>query len=58
MEAFRLRILVAVMVIAVSAIQSVSSAVDAPAPSPTSDATTFIPAAVASVIVLAFGFLF
>ncbi|WRX22856.1 hypothetical protein QQP08_015343 [Theobroma cacao] len=44
MEAFRMRLFLAVVVVlmAVSAVQNVAAA-DAPAPSPTSDATSFVP---------------
>ena len=48
-------VMVAMLVIATSGV----SAADAPAPSPASDATTlFVPTAFASLIALAFGFLF
>ncbi|KAM6546821.1 hypothetical protein CsatB_027557 [Cannabis sativa] len=46
-----------VAVMAVSAIQNVAAA-DAPAPSPTSDATAFVPAVFASLGALAMGILF
>ncbi|KAK8589775.1 hypothetical protein V6N13_088595 [Hibiscus sabdariffa] len=59
MEALRMRLFFAMVVVlmAVSAIQNVSAA-DAPAPSPTSDATTFVPTVFASLVALAFGLLF
>jgi hypothetical protein len=59
MEALKMRVFLAIMVVlmAVSAVQDVAAA-DAPAPSPTSDATTFVPAAIASLVALAFGLLF
>lgn len=55
-----MRVFLAIMVVlmAVSAVQDVAAAADAPAPSPTSDATTFVPAAFASLVALAFGLLF
>lgn len=46
-----------IMLMAASAIQNVAAA-DAPAPSPTSDATLFVPTIFASLVALAFGFLF
>ncbi|XP_057437716.1 arabinogalactan protein 21-like [Lotus japonicus] len=59
MEGLKMNVLftlvVAVLVMAASGV----SAAEAPAPSPTSDATTlFVPAAFASFVALAFGFLF
>ena len=59
MEAMRMRLFFAlvVAVMAVSAVQNVAAA-DAPAPSPTSDATTFVPAVFASLGALAMGLLF
>ncbi|CAL9226909.1 hypothetical protein ISN45_Aa07g015090 [Arabidopsis thaliana x Arabidopsis arenosa] len=59
MEAMKMRLFVAVLVAAMafSAVQQVA-AVEAPAPSPTSDASLSIPAFFASVATLAFGFLF
>ncbi|KAE8705150.1 Arabinogalactan peptide 12 [Hibiscus syriacus] len=58
MEALRTRLFFAMVVVlmAVSAIQNVAAA-DAPAPSPTSDATAFVPTVVASLVALAFGLL-
>lgn len=46
-----------VMLMAVSAVSNVAAQV-APAPAPASDAATFVPAAIASVIAISFGFLF
>ena len=59
MEAMRMRLFFAlvVAVMAVSAVQNVAAA-DAPAPSPTSDATIFVPAVFASLGALAMGLLF
>ncbi|KAG6750760.1 hypothetical protein POTOM_045272 [Populus tomentosa] len=56
MEALKMRVFLAIVavLIAVSAVQNVAAA-DAPAPSPTSDATTFVPAVLASLVALAFG---
>lgn len=48
---------VVLMIIAVFSFQNVA-AVDAPAPAPASDATAFFPAALTSLIALAFGLLF
>lgn len=47
----------AVVVMAVSAVRNVAAA-DAPAPNPTSDATCFVPAALASLGAIAVGLLF
>ncbi|XP_018475255.1 arabinogalactan protein 14-like [Raphanus sativus] len=60
MEAMKMKLFVAVLVamIAFSAVQHSAAAVDAPAPSPSSDASSFIPTFFASVAVLAFGLLF
>ncbi|CAH2069731.1 unnamed protein product [Thlaspi arvense] len=60
MEAMKMKIVVAVLVamIAFSVVQQTAAAVDAPAPSPTSDASSFIPTFFASAAVLAFGLLF
>ncbi|XP_045795588.1 arabinogalactan protein 13-like [Trifolium pratense] len=59
MEASKMNFLVAVMVAMLMIAISGVSAADAPAPSPASDATTlFVPTAFASLIALAFGFLF
>ncbi|KAJ6877310.1 arabinogalactan protein 13-like [Populus alba x Populus x berolinensis] len=56
MEALKMRVFLAIVavLVAVSAVQNVAAA-DAPAPSPTSDATTFLPAVLASLVALAFG---
>ncbi|XP_059628769.1 arabinogalactan protein 13-like [Cornus florida] len=58
MEALKMKLFAAVvvMLMAVSAVQSVAAA-DAPAPSPMSDATVFVPTAIASLAALAFGLL-
>lgn len=60
MEAMKMKLFVAVLVamIAFSAVQQSAAAVDAPAPSPTSDASSFIPTVFASVSVLVVGLLF
>ncbi|XP_026414914.1 arabinogalactan protein 14-like [Papaver somniferum] len=60
MESLKMRALVAitVMVMAASSIQNNVAAADAPAPSPTSDATSFVPAVFASLTALVFGLLF
>ncbi|XVF06596.1 hypothetical protein REPUB_Repub06bG0062600 [Reevesia pubescens] len=59
MEALRMRLFFAMVIVlmAVSAVQNVAAA-DAPAPSPTSDATAFVPTVFASLVALAFGLLF
>ncbi|CAF2150014.1 hypothetical protein BRARA_A01623 [Brassica rapa] len=59
MDAMKMRLFEAVLVamMAFSALQH-AAAVEAPAPSPTSDASLSIPAFVATVATLAFGFLF
>ncbi|XP_018469403.1 arabinogalactan protein 13-like [Raphanus sativus] len=59
MEATKMKLVEAVLVVmmAFSALQQ-AAAVEAPAPSPTSDASLSIPAFVATVATLAFGFLF
>ncbi|KAK2979146.1 hypothetical protein RJ640_029304 [Escallonia rubra] len=59
MEAAKMNLFVAVvmMLMALSAVQNVAAA-EAPAPSPTSDAAAFVPAALASVAAIAFGLLF
>ncbi|XP_058204788.1 arabinogalactan protein 13-like [Rhododendron vialii] len=59
MEALRMKLFVAVVMLlmAVSAVGNVAAA-EAPAPSPVSDATVFLPAAFASLAALAFGLLF
>ncbi|KAF8102677.1 hypothetical protein N665_0197s0039 [Sinapis alba] len=60
MEAMKMKLFVAVLVamIAFSAVQQSAAAVEAPAPSPTSDASSFIPTIFASVSVLVVGLLF
>ncbi|XWS42678.1 hypothetical protein CRYUN_Cryun16bG0034700 [Craigia yunnanensis] len=60
MEALKMRICLAMVIVlmAVFAVQNVVAATDAPAPSPTSDAITFVPTVFASFVALAFGFLF
>ncbi|VVB16221.1 unnamed protein product [Arabis nemorensis] len=60
MEAMKMKLFVAVLVamIAFSAVQQAAAAVEAPAPSPTSDASSFIPTFLASIVVLASGLLF
>ncbi|CAE6243804.1 unnamed protein product [Arabidopsis arenosa] len=60
MEAMKMKLFVTVLVamIAFSTVQQTVAVVDAPAPSPTSDASSFIPTFFASVAVMAFGFLF
>ncbi|KAF9670242.1 hypothetical protein SADUNF_Sadunf13G0048000 [Salix dunnii] len=52
MEALKMRVFLAIMAVlmAVSAVQNAAAAVEAPAPSPTSDATAFAPAVLASLI--------
>jgi hypothetical protein len=50
----RVFLAIVVVLMAVSAVQNVAAA-DAPAPSPTSDANTFVPAVLASLVALAFG---
>ncbi|KAF7120965.1 hypothetical protein RHSIM_Rhsim13G0232700 [Rhododendron simsii] len=60
MEALKMNLFVAVVVVmfmALSAVQSVSAA-ETPAPSPTADASAFVPTAIASLAALAFGLLF
>ncbi|PON47540.1 Arabinogalactan peptide [Trema orientale] len=59
MEAMRMRLFFAlvVAVMAVSAVQNVAAA-EAPAPSPTSDAASFVPAVFGSFVALAMGLLF
>ncbi|KAH0935600.1 hypothetical protein HID58_012717 [Brassica napus] len=59
MEAMKMKLFVAVLVVgmAFSAMQQ-AAAVEAPAPSPTSDASLSIPTFVATVVTMAFGFLF
>ncbi|KDP39696.1 hypothetical protein JCGZ_02716 [Jatropha curcas] len=59
MEALKMRVFLAlvVVVMAFSAVQNVA-AQEAPAPSPASDATIFVPTIFASFVALAFGLLF
>ncbi|XP_047323352.1 arabinogalactan protein 21-like [Impatiens glandulifera] len=61
MEALRMKLFVVVAIVAVTLIEITAfhgvSAAEAPAPSPTSDASVFVPTAIASVLALAFGFL-
>lgn len=59
MEAMKMRLFFALVValMAVSAVQNVAAA-EAPAPSPTSDAASFVPAVFASFGALAMGLLF
>ncbi|CAJ1953369.1 unnamed protein product [Sphenostylis stenocarpa] len=55
MEALKMKLFFVAMAMLIMA----ASAADSPAPSPTSDATTmFVPTSVASLVALAFGFLF
>ncbi|KAE9588779.1 hypothetical protein Lalb_Chr22g0359101 [Lupinus albus] len=59
MEALKMKVFLALMVAMFVMAETSVSAAEAPAPSPTSDATTlFIPTAFASLIALAFGLLF
>ncbi|KAK4581453.1 hypothetical protein RGQ29_024907 [Quercus rubra] len=61
MEAFRMRLFFAlvIMLMATSTIQNVMAAeAPASAPSPTSDATAFVPTIFASLVALTFGVLF
>ena len=53
----RLLVAVTAVVMAASAVTNVAAA-EAPAPSPASDATVFVPTALASLTALAFGLLF
>ncbi|XP_050218789.1 arabinogalactan protein 12-like [Mercurialis annua] len=57
MEAMKMRLFVAVMVV-LMAVQNVAAQVEAPAPSPVSDAALFVPAVFASFAALFFGLLF
>ncbi|KAF9688584.1 hypothetical protein SADUNF_Sadunf01G0003500 [Salix dunnii] len=56
MEAMKMKVFAVLMVVlmAFSAMQEAAAA-DAPAPSPTSDATIFVPTFLASLVALAFG---
>ncbi|XVF42556.1 hypothetical protein PTKIN_Ptkin01aG0372900 [Pterospermum kingtungense] len=56
MEALRMRLFLA-MVVVLMTVQNVA-ATDAPAPSPASDATAFVPTVFASLVALAFGLFF
>jgi hypothetical protein len=59
MEALKMKQFFAMMVVAMLMAASSVSAADAPAPSPTSDATTlFVPTIIASFVALLFGLLF
>ncbi|KAJ1390508.1 hypothetical protein SESBI_37409 [Sesbania bispinosa] len=59
MEALKIKLFFAVVVAMLMMAASGVSAAEAPAPSPTSDATTlFVPTAIASLVALAFGLLF
>lgn len=57
MEAMRIRFAIVMMLIAVFAVQNAAAA-EGPAPAPASDAAAIVPAAFASLVALAFGFLF
>ncbi|CAL5185545.1 unnamed protein product [Lathyrus oleraceus] len=60
MEASKInQFFVAMVVVMMMAVSTVSADVEAPAPSPTSDATTlFVPTMIASFVALVFGLLF
>ncbi|KAH0850238.1 hypothetical protein HID58_091289 [Brassica napus] len=59
MEAMKMMVVFMVVAVAFSAIgQAAAATVEAPAPSPTSDAAMFVPALFASVVALASGLLF
>ncbi|AES75172.1 hypothetical protein MtrunA17_Chr6g0461381 [Medicago truncatula] len=59
MEALKMKQFFAMLVVAMMMAASSVSAADAPAPSPTSDATTlFVPTIIASFVALVFGLLF
>ncbi|CAL5185546.1 unnamed protein product [Lathyrus oleraceus] len=60
MEASKInQFFVVMVVIMMMAVSTVSADVEAPAPSPTSDATTlFVPTMIASFVALGFGLLF
>ncbi|KAE8036933.1 hypothetical protein FH972_009564 [Carpinus fangiana] len=60
MEAMKLKVFVALLMVALMAISSVqkAAAADAPAPSPTSEAAIFVPTFLASLAALAFGLFF
>jgi Na+-translocating ferredoxin:NAD+ oxidoreductase RnfA subunit len=59
MESFKMGLFFAVMIVLMAALATQNAAAtDAPAPSPTSDATLFAPTMFASLAALAFGFLF
>ena len=47
-----------VVLMAISSVQKAAAATEAPAPSPTSDAATFVPTFFASLVALAFGLVF
>ncbi|CAL5185547.1 unnamed protein product [Lathyrus oleraceus] len=59
MEASKINKFFVAMVVVMMMATSTVSAVEAPAPSPTSDATTlFVPTIIASFVALVFGFVF
>ncbi|KAF3444391.1 hypothetical protein FNV43_RR14083 [Rhamnella rubrinervis] len=60
MEAMNMKLSVALLVVIMVAFSGIqkSAAADAPAPSPASDATLFVPTFFASLVALALGFLF
>ena len=60
MEAMKMNLFVALLVVTIMAFSAINtvSAADAPAPSPTADAAAFVPTAIASLSALAFAFLF
>ncbi|KAL0796492.1 hypothetical protein Bca101_067869 [Brassica carinata] len=59
MEAMKMMVVFMIVSVAFSAVGQVAAAtVEAPAPSPTSDAAMFVPALFGSVIALASGLLF
>ncbi|CAL0299235.1 unnamed protein product [Lupinus luteus] len=58
MEAMKMKLFFVVVIAMMMMATSCVSAVEAPAPSPTSDATTlFFPTTILSLVALAFGFL-
>ncbi|KAJ4724025.1 Arabinogalactan peptide [Melia azedarach] len=58
MEAMRMKFFVILMVALMAVAVEKVAAADGPAPTPTSDAALYVPTFVASLIALAFGFLF
>ncbi|PON64151.1 Arabinogalactan peptide [Parasponia andersonii] len=60
MEAMNKKLIFALLVVAMMAFSGIqkAAAAEAPAPSPTSDATQFMPAIFASLVALAFGFMY